>query len=278
MIINRTNAVLTRRTALSLSISGVAAAALARPSARAETLERRQDLYPIFTEHGAVGTFVLFDASADRLVLVNPERGTQRFVPASTFKIVNSLIALETGAVKDADEVVPYGGKPQQIKDWEKDMPMREAIKVSNVPVYQELARRIGLEQYRVWLDRLRYGNREIGTVVDRFWLDGPLRISAVEQARFVALLAQRKLDASARSQAITREILRQEEKDGAVLFAKTGWYFSTTETSIGWWTGWVEREGRVLAFSLNIDMPKLSDAPKRIEIGKALLAKLGAY
>lgn len=274
----RTNAVVTRRAALGLSLGSLAAAAFARPSARAEALERRQDLYPIFTEHGAVGTFVLYDATADSLVLVDAERAKQRFVPASTFKIANSLIALEAGAVKDADEVIPYGGKPQQIKAWEKDMPMREAIKVSNVRVYQELARRIGLEHYRVWLDRLRYGNREIGTAVDRFWLDGPLRISAVEQARFVALLANQKLDASARSQAITREILRSEEKDSAALFAKTGWYFSKTETSIGWWTGWVEREGRTLAFSLNIDMPKLSDAPKRIEIGKALLAKLRAY
>lgn len=274
----RANAVVTRRAALFLSICGLATTATSPPSARGEALDRREDLYPIFKEHGVTGTFVLYDPAADRIVLVNAERARQRFVPASTFKIPNSLIALETGVVNDADEVIPYGGKPQQIKAWEKDMPMREAIAVSNVPVYQELARRIGIERYREWLDRLKYGNRQTGTVVDRFWLDGPLTISVVEQARFVALLAQQKLDASARSQSIVRDILRMEEKGSAVLFAKTGWYFSKTETSIGWWTGWVERNGRVLAFSLNIDMPELSDAPKRIAIGKALLAKLAIY
>src|SRR5690606_18887771 len=108
-------------------------------------------------------TFVLYEASADRLALVNAERARQRFVPASTFKITNSLIALETGVVKDADEVIPYGGKPQRVKEWERDMSMRDAIAVSNVPVYQELARRIGLERYKAWLERLKYGNREIG-------------------------------------------------------------------------------------------------------------------
>jgi beta-lactamase class D len=149
-------------------------------------------------------------------------------------------------------------------------MPMREAITASNVPVYQELARRIGLERYRVWLARLNYGNRQAGTVVDRFWLDGPLEISAIEQARFVTLLAQKKLQASARSQSIVRDILQIENRDGAVLCGKTGW-----DGQIGWWTGWVEREGRVSAFSLNTDMQKIADAPKRVAIGKALLGKL---
>src|SRR6185295_19637139 len=117
----------------------------------------------------------------------------------------NSLIALETGVVKDESEAVPYGGKPQPIKAWEKDMGLRDAIKISNVPVYQEIARRVGLARYDAWLARLDYGNRQTGTVVDRFWLDGPLAISAVEQTKFVARLAQGTLPASARSQAIVR-------------------------------------------------------------------------
>jgi len=68
-------------------------------------------------------------------------------VPASTFKIANTIIALETGVVKDENEIIPYGGRP--FKHWEKDMSMREAIALSAVPIYQELARRIGLERYR---------------------------------------------------------------------------------------------------------------------------------
>ena len=260
----------TRRTVLVSCLGGLALTAFAEAPTAGEVV-LREDLNPVFQERGFAGTFVLYEANTDRLVLVNAKRAEERFVPASTFKIPNSLIALETGAVKDVDEVIPYGGKPQLIKAWEKDMAMREALPASNVPVYQELARRIGLEQYRAWLERLDYGNREIGTVVDRFLLDGPLKISAVEQAKFVARLAQGKLDASAEAQAQVREILRLEENDGAVLYGKTGW-----DQKVGWWTGWVEREGKIFAFSLNMPMEKLADAPKRIEIGKALLAKLG--
>jgi len=154
-------------------------------------------------------------------------------------------------------------------------MSMRDAIALSAVPIYQELARRIGLERYREWLTRLDFGNRQTGAVVDTFWLDGPLEISAVEEARFVARLAQQKLDASVRSQSIARDIIRLESRDGMMLYGKTGWRFSSTP-NLGWWTGWVERNGKIAAFSLNIDMPAASDAPKRVAVGKAMLAKLG--
>src|SRR5499427_7776334 len=94
-----------------------------------------------------------------------------------------------------------------------------EAIALSAVPIYQELARRIGLERYQEWLPRLDFGNRQMGTIVDTFWLDGPLETSAIEEARFVARLAQQKLDASIRSQSITRDIIRLESRDGKILY-----------------------------------------------------------
>jgi beta-lactamase class D len=193
----------------------------------AEDLKERPDLDAVFREQGVTSTFVLYDVPADRLTIVNRARAETRFVPASTFKIANSLIALETGVVKDESEIIPYGGKPQPIKVWEKDMSMREAIKVSNVPIYQEIARRVGTERYRLWLDRLDYGNRQTGSAVETFWLDGPLAISAVEQAKFIALLAQQRLPMSMRSQSIVRDILLVESRDGFVLYGKTGWQVS---------------------------------------------------
>src|SRR5262249_52427637 len=93
-----------------------------------------------------------------------------------------------------------------------------QAIALSAVPIYQELARRIGLERYREWLARLDFGNRQAGTIVDTFWLDGPLEISAVEEAHFAARLAQQKLAASIRSQSIARDIIRLEGRDDKLL------------------------------------------------------------
>jgi beta-lactamase class D len=184
---------LTRRAALGVSVGAMAAMACGRALAVGAT--QRRDLEAVFAENGVAGTFVLYDVAADQLTLIAAERAQTRLVPASTFKIANTIIALETGVVKDQNEVIPYGGRPQPFKTWEKDMSMREAIALSAVPIYQELARRIGLERYREWLARLDFGNRQTGTIVDTFWLDGPLEISAVEEARFAAALAQQKLE-----------------------------------------------------------------------------------
>lgn len=258
------------RALLGLSFGWGGAAALTAP------IVERPDLAAVFAQHGTPGTLVLYDVSADRLTVVDRARAARPYVPASTFKIPNSLIALETGAVKDEREVIPYGGKPQPFPQWERDMDMRDAIRASSVPVYQEIARRVGRKRMQANLDRLQYGNRRIGTVVDRFWLDGPLRISAMEQVRFLARLAQGQLPLAERSQRIVRDILRVEEKGGTTLYAKTGWWSGRTPPMIGWWVGWVERDGHVYAFALNIDMASADDTPKRLTIGRSLLAQLG--
>jgi beta-lactamase class D len=263
-----------RRDLALLTVGLVAAPGLLR--AQPATGERA-DLQSVFREQGVTGTFALYDLRADSWTYVDRARAERRYVPASTFKIANSLIALEAGAVADENEIVPYGGKPQPIKAWERDMSLKEAIVVSNVPVYQEVARRVGIERYREWLARLDYGNREPGTVVDQIWLLGPLMISAVEQVRFNVRLARDRLPASSRSQAIVRSILTLETQGPRTLYGKTGWYAAGTPR-IGWWSGWVDSGENVHAFCLNIDMPAMADAAKRLSIGRTLLTRLGIY
>jgi beta-lactamase class D len=233
------------------------------------------ELAAIFQKEGLDGTFVLLDISKDTIFLSNKARAERRITPASTFKIANSLIGLDCGAVRDVDEALPYGGKPQRIKAWEHDMGLRDAIKISNVPVYQELAQRIGLERMRAGIKKLGYGNMEIGTVVDRFWLAGPLAISPVEQTDFLRRLAEGKLPVKEEAIRAVKEITLVEKTDSYELHAKTGWLVKDKE-QVGWWVGWIEREGNVYPFALNFDMTKDADAEKRIPIGRECLKALG--
>lgn len=229
----------------------------------------------LFTSAGVTGTFVLYDVESGRLVGHNQARAKTRFVPASTFKIPNSLIGLSVDAVMSVDDVLPYGGQSQPFDVWEKDMALREAIPLSNVPIYQELARRIGLERMRQYVSKLDYGNADIGMTVDDFWLKGPLKISAVEQAQFLAKLALSKLPVSEEVQDNVREIVLLEQGENWVLYGKTGWE-NVPEPGTGWWVGWVQKDGRVYAFALNMDIQQASDARKRVELGKASLEALG--
>lgn len=231
----------------------------------------------VFRSYGSVGTFVLLKASDGRTTIFNQERAKLRVVPASTFKIANSLIALETGVVQDADEVVPYGGQPQRFKSWERDMSIRDAIRISNVPVFQEIARRIGISRYEKWLGVLGYGNGIIGGDVEDFWLKGPLKISALEQVSFLRKLAQQKLPVSLRSQSLVADIIRLERSGDRVLYGKTGWS-GATNPELGWFVGWVENERGISVFALNMDINTRRDAKKRKQIAKAVLKALDVF
>jgi beta-lactamase class D len=245
-------------------------------SLSARTYQEVPELLKIFQSEGVAGTFVLYDGATDTMFVSDQARAQKRFTPASTFKIANSLIGLDAGAVKNVDEVLPYGGKPQRIKEWEHDMDLREAIKISNVPIYQELARRIGIERMREGVKKLGYGNMEIGNVVDRFWLEGPLAISAVEQTEFLQRLVKGSLPLNPDAMRAVKEITLLEKTDTYELHAKAGWFVGPTPPQIGWWVGWVERENKVYPFALNFDMQGDADAAKRIPIGRECLKALG--
>ena len=249
----------------------VVAAFACVPFTRGEETRQVPELAKAFAAERATGTFVLRERGKGTVLVHNLPRASERFVPASTFKIVNALIGLETEAVKDVDEVLPYGGKPQMVKEWEKDMSLRDGIRVSNVPVFQELARRIGLPRMRARVAEFRYGNGEVGNVVDRFWLDGPLKISAMEQTEFLERLVTRKLPVKAGNVAAVEEISRMENAGGATLHGKTGW-----QPPIGWWVGWVRRGDELATFAMNMELREMAEAGKRVRIGKECLRVLG--
>ncbi|MDR1079597.1 MAG: class D beta-lactamase [Deltaproteobacteria bacterium] len=245
-------------------------------SARGQQWQDKPEIGRLFEKAGAVGTFVVFDCKAGRLTGHDRIRAETRFLPASTFKIPNSLIGLSAGAVADVDEPLPYGGRPQMMKAWEKDMGLREAIRISNVPIYQELARRIGLERMRSELQRLNYGNGDVGSQVDSFWLEGPLGISAAEQVSFLSRLAKGELPLPREAQAAVREILLLESGPGWSLYAKTGAALRDG-CGIGWWVGWLEKGDEVYPFAINLDIRNLdADGPKRTALPRAALKLLG--
>lgn len=241
------------------------------------TMKERQDLNGVFKKAGVIGTFALLDVSANHMTLVNAARAKQRFIPASTFKFANSLISLELGVVSDDQEVIPYGGQPQPFRVWERDMTIGQAFAVSNVPVFQTLARRVGVSRYQSWLADIQYGNATVGTQVERFWLDGPLKISAVEQAQFMARIATNSLPFSKATFATVHEISEIERRKASVLHGKTGWTIAP-EPDLGWFVGWVMRRGDVFAFALNLDIQSRSDAKLRRSLTIQLLERLGVY
>ena len=260
---------------LTVILLTTASAATAEPVST--TWQEVPQITDLFHSAGINGTFIVRNPTDEQIYVYNSERAKTRYSPASTFKIPNSLIGFETGAIRDTSEVFPYNGQPQFRKEWEHDMTIGEALAVSNVTVYQEIARRVGLPVMQDFLRRMAYGNQETGPTVDEFWLKGPLAISAAEQLRVMEDIAHRRGPFSPRSYDLLHAILPQETNGTATLFYKTGWTGSF-RPSIGWLVGWVEREEQIYPFAFNMDMPDIADADKRLNLSREALKRLGFY
>ncbi len=232
-----------------------------------------------FTERGVKGTFALSSSKNTRVRSSDPARAVQRYLPASTFKIVNSLIGLETGVVVDGSQLFVWDGKQREFPAWNQNHTLLSAFQNSVVPVYQKIASQIGQQRMQHWVDTLHYGNQDISGGKAGFWLDGGLRISATEQIELLSRLHNQQLPLSDRTQRIVVDIMKMEQSDNYVLRGKTGWV-AATEPQLGWWVGWLEMKRETLYFALNMDIMKRDDLPLRKQIGLSILeseTQLGA-
>ena len=202
---------------------------------------------------GFTGAFVLYDLNNDHYLRYNPERCAERFLPASTFKILNSLIGLETGVIPNENYAIQWDGTQYDIPAWNQDHTLKTAIQNSVVWYYEELARRVGREQMQHYVDAVGYGNQDISGQADAFWLYGALRISADEQIELLKRLYQDELPFSERSLRIVKEILVLEETSAYQLSGKTG-AGQMGERHIGWFVGYVIENGNVYFFAANIE------------------------
>jgi len=238
-----------------------------------------QDLSKFFDEYDVKGSFVMYDLSKDSYIYFDSLRCYKQFTPASTFKIPNSIIGLETGVIKDENFVIPWDSTVRQVEAWNHDMDLKTAIKVSCVPYYQELARRVGEEKMQEMVNKFNYGNKNISGGIDKFWLSGELKISQAEQISFLQKLYKEELPVSKRSMEITKKIMLLEDTLAYKLRAKTGWG-DQDSTSIGWFVGWVEKGNDVYFFAANIESNNPADSfgRARREITNKILKSLGIF
>nr|WP_194469543.1 class D beta-lactamase [Bradyrhizobium sp. CCBAU 51753] len=239
--------------------------------------EFRDDLAKRFFDLGTEGTFVGYKVDDYLIIASDKVRSGDGRLPASTFKIPNALIALETGVVQDPDkDVFKWDGVTRGIEAWNKDHTLRSAIAVSAFPVFQEIARRIGEERMKKYVDMLDYGNRDIGGGIDQFWVSGNLRIDPIEQVDFLDRLRRGVLPVGKRSQEQVTDILPVTKVGDAVIRAKTG-LTDKEHGALGWWVGWVEKGSNVTVFAMNMDCktPALIDA--RISATQQCLTDIGA-
>ena len=224
-------------------------------------ITKDESLKSFFDSSKVDGCFALYDNGSGEFTVYNLSRyKDSAYLPASTFKIVNSLIGIETGKIVNEKMVIKWDGIVRKhdngdpIKEWNKDLTMAEAFKISCVPYYQEVARRIGKDTMQQWLDSLKYGNKKIGGPIDSFWLDNSLKITADEQLGLVKKLYFGQLGFQKRTQEIVKKVMLQEDNANYKLCYKTGLGYKEDGKSIGWIVGWIEENRHPYFFVLNVE------------------------
>lgn len=249
------------------------------PFASPTAATRGDDPQRRFHEAGVTGCFLLAPVDGDSVRRIDADRCARRFTPASTFKILNSMIALDNGAVRGIDDTLRWDGRMHSITSWNQDQCMRDAFQRSCVWFYQDLARRVGAERMREALAAVGYGNQHIGAKIDEFWLDGSMKISADEQAAFLRRLWKEELPFSTATQRTVKDLMLLERQDGYVLRGKTGTALRDGSW-LGWLVGFVEQDGRAWVFVLNIEEQEGSDLSsmrsRRTDLARLLLRDHG--
>lgn len=278
---------------LFLSIAIIAAAgcharppapSVAAPRLSARAPVEHPEWRPLIERDGLRGTIAIYDAGRDELACARVELCTARRTPASTFKIANALIGLQTGAVDGPEARFPWDGVRRPIEPWNQDHTLASAMKVSCLPCFQVIARRIGQPAMDAWLAKLDYGDRRTDGGIDRFWLESTLHISPLEQVDFLRRLDTHALPVAERSRAIVRDILVNERRGDRVLHAKTGWAAPHTPDEVGWFVGWVEGGGRAPVYFATLLLPPegattdVDLLPRRKETALRVLEAIGAF
>jgi beta-lactamase class D len=244
-----------------------------------------------FDSAGVGGSFGLFDNASGQFTIYNLAAFKDSvYLPASTFKIVNSLVGIETGRISNENMVIKWDGVTRFFPNgdtafaWNRDLTMKEAFKVSAVPYYQEVARRIGKDTMQRWLDTLglgqRYGKFRIGKNIDTFWLDNTLKVTADEELGLVKKLYFNQLPFFKSTQQMVQRVMLQEDNANYKLSYKTGWGFDTKGRAIGWMVGWIEENKHPYFFALQLVSPnrRYDMKPARMAIFKSIMDQLGFF
>lgn len=224
------------------------------------------------TQHGC---FLLADLKSQKVVQQNGDTCDVRLSPASTFKIVLSLIGYESGILKNSANPIWHYHESYKAPFSSWKLPQGPATWMSNSCVWysQVLTKKLGMTKLKSYIQKFNYGNQNLSgddgknNGLTNAWLGSSLKISPREQMMFLQRMLNKKLSLSSSTYDLAKEILLIGKlKNGWVLYGKTGTALDKNnsvnslsaindshEQSVGWFIGWITKDNRTLVVIKNI-------------------------
>ena len=219
-------------------------------------LPAENKLQSIFSGHGVNGSIVILDLDSNQWIFSDKGDANRGTIPASTFKICNSLIALEEKAI-EPETIIRWDRKENAfkgnvVKSWNADTNLESAFKNSTIWFYVELSKRIKRSTYARYLKEISYGNLNLSEKGDDFWNYGNMEITPTNQVEFIAQLYRDELPFDKKNMALVKSYMRMNADGTYTLSGKSGWGIKNG-MDIGWFVGFLETDAGVYIYATRI-------------------------
>jgi beta-lactamase class D len=128
------------------------------------------------------------------------------------------------------------------------------------------------------YIKLMNYGNNDISSGIDNFWLCGSMLISINEQIEFLKKLYTDLIPGlSSKTIKTVKDIMLYGTTENYKLYGKTGSGDCWENKVIGWYVGFIETESETYIFAMNIIVNDFDDLKDnfRIELTKKVLKGL---
>lgn len=219
-----------------------------------------------FDEYSVKGSTTIYDYNNKRWIFTDSLDAHVETLPASTFKILNSLIALENKIIIDEHEVIKWDGTPNELFGkpypiWDRDTDLKEAYKNSTIWFYVDLAEKIGRKKYKKIFNKIQYGNNNLTESGTDFWNYGNFGVSPKNQIELLIKLYEDELPFTNEHMETVKKIMISEKQNDTVFHDKTGWARKDGQ-NIGWWIGYMTTAHNVYFFATRIIDPIAVENP----------------
>ena len=228
-----------------------------------------------FDSAGVQGSFGFFDNGQGHFTIYNLSRFRDSlYQPGASFDILQSLIGIQTGVIKDDSATLSQNPPPTTVGQCFRD------TSLAGRAGFQQLSSRLGKDTLKKWIDSLRYGNQQMGRDTTDFWFDNSLKINSDEQLGLLKKLYFDQLPFYPRPQLIVRRMMSGETNSNYQLRYKLARGINENGHAIGWVMGWVEENKHPYFFVVSLEStdPQKDLGAAGLSISRGILQQLGFF
>lgn len=231
---------------------------------------------------GINGCAVFYNPKNLEYNIYNPNLSETASSPCSTFKIISSLIGMESNVIDLKHSVLKWSGEVFWNEDWNRDIDFEQAFRTSCIWYFRQVINEVGESETERFLKELDYGNCDISDWEGRentnnnnrsltgFWVESSLKISPKEQAEVLSdIFEDNEQYSAAHINALKKAMLIKDAECNVDIYGKTGLGVKDGKTVDAWFVGMYEEEGQTVYFAVRLDDPenKESSSKKAKEI-----------